>query len=292
MDNIIIKKLYKGKVEVKFYGPTEDKPNRHMYYVAGKRKTGVTTFLGIVDKSNALVSWSLEEAAKHLILHLEQKKAVDEEQIVKAVFAHKEIKERAADLGKTAHAWCEKYILADMGKGESPEMPEEKEVVTAVNGFMDWVKEHKIKFVSTEKLVYSKKYDYIGTMDIEAIIKGRRYLIDLKTSNGLYNTVRMQTAAYLKADQEEGGMHYQGRWAVRLAKETEEEYLAKIELKNKIKRILGKKETEAKKYVPFEARYLDDDKDALEYDFKTFLATKNLFLWNKATDFYYADKKR
>ena len=286
MDGIITKKLYKGQVEIKFYGPTEDKPNRHMYYVDKKRKTGVTTFIGIKDKSNALVSWSLEEAAKHLILLLEKRKEINEEQIVEAVFAHKLIKERAANLGKTAHSWCEKYILADIGKGEFPEMPEEKEVQIAVNGFMDWIKSQKIKFVSSEKVVYSRKHDYIGTMDIEAIIGNRRHLIDLKTSNGLYNEVRMQTAAYLKADQEEGGMHYQGRWAIRLAKETEEEYLEKLVLKNKIRLILGKKETPAKEYMPFEAMYLDDDKNALDEDFDAFLSAQKLHKWNKATDFY------
>ena len=53
--------LYGGKVLVKFYGATPDKPNRHMYFVAkngsrATRATGVTTFNSILDKSTALRS--------------------------------------------------------------------------------------------------------------------------------------------------------------------------------------------------------------------------------------------
>lgn len=41
--------LYGGKVKGKFY------PGSHRYYVNGKSKTGVTSYLGIIDKSQALV---------------------------------------------------------------------------------------------------------------------------------------------------------------------------------------------------------------------------------------------
>ncbi len=81
-------------------------------------------------------------------------------------------------------------------------------------------KQHKVKFVSTERIVYSKKHDYIGKMDAEAMVDGKRVLVDFKTSSGLYNSVRMQTAAYQKADEEEGAKSYKGRWAIRISRKT------------------------------------------------------------------------
>ena len=155
-------------------------------------------------------------------------------------------------------------------------MPEDKDVLIAVNAFMDWVKKYKVSFVNTERIVYSLQHDYSGKMDIEAIVEGKRCLVDIKTSNSLYNDVRLQTAAYLMADVEESGVKYKGRWAVRLAKETEKEYLKRM----------GKKNIEPKPYAAFEAMYLDENKTDLEEDFEAFLSAVKLFRWNKKTDFW------
>lgn len=270
--------LYNGKVEGKFF------PESHIYTVGGKRPPSVTGILGIMDKSRALVPWALEEAAKSLLPKLGKK--LTEEELVKAVFASEEKKNKAADIGTAIHEFCEKYILADMGKGEIPELPKDKAIQIGAEAFMAWHDEHKVKFLSSERVVYSKKHHYIGTLDIEAKVDGKLCLIDLKSSNGLYNSVRMQTAAYLKADEEESGKTYQGRWAIRLAKETEDEYLERMELKNQIKIFLGKKPSEVKPYQVFEDRFLDHEIMDIERDFAAFLACQKLTDWNRATDFY------
>ena len=111
-------------------------------------------------------------------------------------------------------------------------------------------------------------------MDIEAEIDGQLCIVDIKTSNGLYNSVALQTAAYLKADEEESGKSYTGRWAIRLAKETEEEFIAKMEKKGK----------DTTGYVAFEAKFLDDSMKNIERDFKGFLSAKSLYEWNKETE--------
>ena len=66
-------------------------------------------------------------------------------------------------------------------------MPKRREAQIAVNAFLDWEAANKVKFVSSERVVYSKKHDYIGKMDIEAKVNGKLSMIDIKTSNGLYN---------------------------------------------------------------------------------------------------------
>lgn len=282
--------LYKGKVLVKFY------PGPHAYYVNGERQTGVTTLIGIIDKSRALMSWKGTRTVDFLLKQL-KKGAITKELICVASNIDEIEKEEAARVGTAIHAWCENYIKAKLKiKGYTiPDMPEEKAVQVAVNAFLDWEKEHKVKFVSSERMVYSKKYKYIGTMDIEAYVDGELCLCDLKSSNGLYNTVRLQTAAYLRADEEERGKKlYSGRWAIRLAKFDEAEYFERETAKKEIRKMICKyldkeyKETPIAPYQAFEAKYLDEKKGDLDYDFEDgFLSAVKLFRWNKETDFFY-----
>lgn len=277
--------LYSGKIMVKFF------PVSHQYWVNGVRKTGVTSYLNIKDKSTALVSWATEIGADFLIEKLLKGQSITEKDILDASELHRVRKQEAADIGTIIHDWCEGYIkhkLKDKAYPNVPEFPEDKNAQIGINAFLDWEKEHGVTFISSERVVYSKKHDYIGKMDIEARVDRKLCLVDLKSSNGLYNTVRMQTAAYLKADEEERkGKVYKGRWAIRLAKETEKEYIARME-KKQAKAL--KNGREVKPYPPyqvFEAMYLDEKAGDIENDFEAFLACLTLFRWDRATDFYY-----
>ncbi len=293
-DGIIIFKLYGGKIEVKFYGPTEEKPNRHMYYVNAVRKTGVTSFIGIKDKSRALGIWQQQITADFLLKALEAGKKIDIDLALEAVVQNDVLREEAADIGKEIHAWCEAYIrhkLKQKGFEKLPAMPNFPEAVTGVNSFFAWEKEHKVKWVSTERLVYSKKHDYVGTLDLEAIIDGKHCLGDFKSSNGIYNAVRMQTAAYAEADMEERGKRfYEGRWVIRLAKYTESEYYRREERKKVIKKAIARiqgreyKDYPIKPYQVFEAQFLDDDPDSMKKDMKAFLNAVELTRWDRETD--------
>ena len=286
--NVIETEMYKGKIKMRFF------PDSHVYMVNGVRKTGVTTYINILDKSRALMSWKGSLTVAFLLKKLKEGNITEE--MICATHNIDEIeKDEAAKFGSMIHDWCENYIKAKLKiKGYSiPDMPEDSKVLNGVSAFLDWEKEHKVKFISSERVVYSKKHDYIGKMDIEAYVDGEICLVDLKSSNGLYNTVRLQTAAYLKADEEERGKGiYTGRWAVRLAKYDEKEYLQREELKKQIKKMvasyLGKdfKDYEIPTYQVFEAKYLDEKKGQLEFDMDGFIHAKALFLWNKETDFF------
>ena len=287
-EGVVRQSMYNGKLEVVFLGPTEEKPSRHIYQVNGERKTGVTTYLNIKDKSVGLVSWATELAADYLLAKIERGEKITEADIYEAQDLHQKKKQEAADVGTLIHDWCEKYIKAKLKvKGYTvPDMPEEKNVQIGVSAFLDWEQEHKVKFVSSERVIYSRKYDYIGKMDIECIVDGDLCLVDLKSSNGLYNTVRAQTAAYLKADEEESKREYVGRWAIRLSKETEKEYIAKQVKKNKKRVLMGKEPQEIKPYQVFEAKYFDADKGEIESDFEAFLHMMKLHRWDAKTDFW------
>lgn len=291
--------LYKGKVQVKFYGPTEDKPNRHMYYAdtggGFKRKGGCTTFIGIKDKSIPLGKWYQQITVDFLLNAIKAGKKIDHDLVIEAAVQNDILKRQAADIGNLIHAWCEEYINFKIGVGKRPDMPQDPKVLSGAMAFLDWEKEEDMQFKTSEKVVYSKKHDYIGTLDIEAMSKRKRYLIDIKSSNGLYNSVRLQTAAYVKADEEESGNKYAGRWALRLSKHTEEEFNEIEARKKEIKDFIAKhqgwkiKEYPPKQFQVFEAKYLDADESLsklsnMDRDFKQFLGCMSLYRWDQETN--------
>jgi len=286
--------LYKGKVIVRFY------PESHRYYVSvnGEKfvpKTGVTSYIGIKDKSRALGMWQQQITADYLFDKLQNKQKIGENEIVEAIMQCDIRKEEAADIGTEIHSWVENYIrykLKQKGFSEMPEMPTKPEAITGVNSFLDWEKAHKVKFFSTENPVYSLEDDFVGIEDATFEADGIFCDGDWKSSNGLYNSVRMQTAAYGKARMEDGGRKTQGRWAIRFAKYSEKEYNEREQRKQEIKRIISKiqgkeyKETEIKPYQVFEAKFLDDNKSFFKRDYEAFIMAKKLFLWDKETDFF------
>jgi hypothetical protein len=99
-------------------------------------------------------------------------------------------------------------------------LPDEQRVANAVSGFLDWKAKHNVEFLISERFVYSKKHGYVGILDIVAIVDGKRYLVDIKTSNNIYMLeYGMQTSAYLKAYEEETGEKLDGIIIVKFAKE-------------------------------------------------------------------------
>lgn len=283
--------LYGGEVKVKFY------PNSHMYKVTDEkyglkdqRVKGVTTYLGIKDKSAPLVSWATETAGLYLYDILSSGNPVTMEDVRNAIGRHKEIKDEAASIGATMHEWCEYFIKHKLGREgfeTAPVMPSDPQIALGINSFLEWYMAHDVQFISSERIVYSRKHQYIGTMDFEAIVDGVLTGGDFKSSNGLYNTVCAQISAYQQAAEEEAEhlgkpIKYENRVAVRLSKETESEYNTRMERKNMIK---DKEGAEYDPYQPFEWK-LFNGRETHERDLAGFLLAKGLFEWDQSTDFY------
>lgn len=279
------------KTQIKLYNDTvtiQFNEEAHQYWLeteemtkAGtpklKRLTGATTFISIKDNAN-LRQWYADMAIKSIeknLGYLSQPNVDPSEILEEARMAATNYKDETANLGKEIHAWIEAYINAEMGNGEQPKMPSDNNVLLGVTSFLDWVDYHQVKFIWSERIVYSKKYQYVGTADLCVEIEGEKYLVDLKTGNGLYSTVGLQTAAYIMADIEESGEKYAGRIAIRLTKETKEDYE---------KRLREKKFWQGKELPPyraFEAIFLDDAENNIEKDYAGFLACKDLYDWNR-----------
>lgn len=267
MSNIIKEvKLYNGDVTV------QKREGRfgHEYWVKDgntdfERKTGVTTFLSIKDKSRPLIIWATRLAQDYLLQRVPG--GVTPDDVLTACKLHSTEKEKAANIGTEIHDWIENLI-----KRRNPPMPENPNVIRGVASFLEWKHSHKVKFTASEEIIYSRKYDYCGSLDFEAEINGKKYLGDFKTGNALYNEVLMQTAAYAMARQEESGIEYDGRYLLRVAKETEQEF----EIRNQ-----DKDQSRLEPYQIFEAVPVAKDMRA---DFKAFLAFQQGYNWNKEAE--------
>jgi hypothetical protein len=275
MQEVKTMSLYKGQVQIEF------KEASHSYWLLGEKKkrlTGVTTIIGkAYDKSTYLIPWAINETIASLLENRSRLIEATTETEIKELLAEakkasSEKRDLAAEIGSAIHGWVESFI-----KGEAPEMPEDDRVSEGVNNFIKWLDGSGFKLIDTEKIVYSKKYGFVGTLDITGERDGKRYLIDIKTGNAIYPEYRIQTAAYLKAEQEESGQEYAGRVILRISKETEEEYYTRMKKKTA-------DDSKIPPFVLFEACEVDAEVNTIEEDYQAFICCLGVYQWRKEND--------
>ena len=190
-------KLYRGKVVLKF---VTDHADKHEYYdKKGNILSGVTYFTGVVDKSDALIGWAVRSMGDFLLQEANKgNDKITNELISIAKIEFRRIKQEAMDNGKAIHAWIEQWIA-----GENPEIPDKAEIRNGVTAFMDFQNTHKVNWLESERLVYSKKYNYPGTADAIGRIGKDLVLFDFKSSkpssvspDGIYPEHSIQAAGY------------------------------------------------------------------------------------------------
>lgn len=230
--------LYNGEITLKFV------KNGHKYLVNGKRVKGVTTYIGILDKP-ALVYWAVNCMADYLTERRQELQSLDsirfQEMIAEAKKAHKREVDTAANIGTEVHEWIEAWTEADIRRREQtdvtyhqmkpmgrakynyPILPQHEEVLNSVKAFLKWVEDKKPVFEKSEQIIYSKKNDCGGMIDARAVINGKRYPIDYKTS-GIWDSYAIQLAGGYRAFEEEetGKDSYDGCLIVRLPKDGEQ----------------------------------------------------------------------
>lgn len=105
----------------------------------------------------------------------------------------------AADLGREVHKILE---LIDLGKS----ITVKPELLPMVQGYLAWKERAVQEIVSVERFVCSRRYQYAGTTDRLAVLKGDRLpaVIDLKTSKSIYPDHGLQLSGYKGALTEEG----------------------------------------------------------------------------------------
>lgn len=209
--------LYAGTISLSF------DPHSHRYTLyQGDEKIrvpSVTTILGVIDKSGPLMGWAIKNTnavwegaiqpdTPYSDTYLEQVKNV-------AKRASREIKGEAADVGKQAHQAIENHL-----RGENYLLPpKDIPVGRCVDAALQWMSTCSFQPREMERVVFSRKHGYSGTLDCIAEINGEVALVDWKSSKACYPEYFLQTAAYQAAYQEETGEKISRRYLVRLGKE-------------------------------------------------------------------------
>lgn len=205
----------------------------------------VTTIIGQLDKP-ALVQWSANMAIEYIKDHFEsiQNGEISFEEIdfERAKTYHKEVSGEACDIGGVVHYAIECYIKDTIGQvpkqravaraldeikslqneEDKEKTPAYEQAVSAFSGFIDWITENHVEFISSEVVVYSHKYKYAGTLDIICRINGKLYVLDIKTSKDHWIEHSYQTISYKKAHEEMSGKRIYGNGTLRLDKITGE----------------------------------------------------------------------
>jgi hypothetical protein len=248
---------------VSFYNGTEtlrfDKKNWKWYRALPDgnmvQLDGVTGIVHIIDKSFYLMPWACKMMAQKIMRTVPRVAAAPHPDCVDRVVAmpvnefstlvdaaktaHKEKLEDAGDVGHAAHEWIEASIrnAITFTKGVVVEMtamaPIDERAVNCGLAAWVWMQAHNVRFQSTERYIYSRKFGYAGTCDGTALVdscdnpaccarmfQDELSIIDWKTSNYLYVEFLYQTAAYQNALEEEfPDTKYAARWILRLGKE-------------------------------------------------------------------------
>lgn len=243
--------------EYKFYDNTEtlrfDKSTWIYYRKIGEEwvpQDGVTTVLHeVIDKSFALMPWAVKLALTRLKSLLVQRGHLGpdgaplleptlDEIIEVAKKADKDALHEAGDLGTAAHDWIETYIKAVISGNENRRyellsiLPVDERSANACIAACLWMSAHNVRWLFTERKIFSRTHGYAGTADGFALVdsctdinccstafKDQYTLIDWKTSRYLHLEYLLQTAAYVTAYTEEMGREIAARWIIRLGKE-------------------------------------------------------------------------
>lgn len=104
-------------------------------------------------------------------------------------------RDKAATIGSAVHAAIEALALGQPAPTEYPE-----EVAGHMKMFDEFLEAYRPKFIMAEATVANRSEAYCGQLDSIVEIGGRRLVLDVKTSKGLYPEVALQLAAYRHAE--------------------------------------------------------------------------------------------
>jgi len=190
---------------------------KHYHSLDDKPLFGVTTVLNVIAKP-ALIGWASNMAIKSVRstckLNRPDTKNEREEVLLDAKGAHHFIKVAGGNVGTNVHEAIEKWIKK--GKMYSGK---DEQVAGMFKLFVKWAKDNKVEFLIAEKNVWSEEHWYGGIVDFVCIINGKRFVGDIKTSNGIYPEHFLQMGAYDICLEEMGDPKADGYIIVNLTKD-------------------------------------------------------------------------
>ena len=191
----------------------------HKYFLNGKRLTGVTTIIGIIDKPQ-FIQWASNQAIDSVIKGATYQRKENIYTVTKDILedsrkAWVRTRDKAGDVGTILHAIVEDYVKSRIAKRDFDFETSRNKAVSnykieitqseiektkpMFDQFLEWEKEDNVTFLLSEQKMYSEKYWFAGTVDLVFIKNGdmsKIYIGDLKTSIDVYYSHFIQMGGY------------------------------------------------------------------------------------------------
>tara|TARA_R110000824_G_scaffold381515_1_gene574289 strand:- start:45 stop:827 length:783 start_codon:yes stop_codon:yes gene_type:complete len=206
---------------------------KHSYTVEGEVVPSVTRVVDGAFPKQGLIDWAVRSGAEFFMTSIEQYTLSPGDagmymvpnRVIQHIHdgiktAYRSISNEALNTGTAVHKWIEDAIRWKMGEGEAPELPDDEAALNCIEAFREWAKENEVKWLAIEQKVYSKKYNYAGTVDAVAEVNGELTVIDFKTSAKIYKQYHLQVAAYAQAITEMYGKDVEKGLILRLDKDS------------------------------------------------------------------------
>jgi hypothetical protein len=189
---------------------------KHRYLYAGMPVPSVTTILQTVAKP-VLVPWAVKMTSEHWLGAVKAGRTDFDILDKESRGIHRKKASDAASIGTNVHHYAECFF-----KKLPLPILQTDEAKRGADAFHKWAEATNVEVLAVERRIYSKEFGYAGTVDLVARINGILSVADYKTSSGIYPEMRLQTAAYQHALQEEKKMEFGPRWIIRFDKKTGE----------------------------------------------------------------------
>lgn len=164
----------------------------HFYWVDGEFYPGVTS---ILDEA-APTPWALKDWFKRM--SMDEISAKQKESL---------------EFGSKIHDGIERLLNGvELNLAKDYPTTKEKKHLCA---FAEWHMSVKPKVLATEHTVASKKYRYAGTLDLLCKVGDSHWIVDFKTSAGVYDSYHWQLAAYRQAVFETHGLNVDKSYILR-----------------------------------------------------------------------------
>lgn len=151
----------------------------------GSKIPGVTTITGQLGwNKQVLINWSNRKGLDGINVN----KYVDDK----------------AEIGTLAHKIVTDSLLGNTTCTDDYSMNQIKYAQNCADSWFNWAKKKEIKPILIETPLVSEVWGYGGTLDIYAEIDKALELNDLKTGNGIYDEMVIQSAAYRQLLRENG----------------------------------------------------------------------------------------
>jgi hypothetical protein len=212
-------KFYDGKAII------EKKPwgEYFTYRRQGERDTllSATRITSKLSKGDILLNWAIglitgytrnyiENSPTDKFLRQELLSVIDT-----AMRQPEEMKIKGGIAGSFIHTYAHAFALAKINGTELPTpdfsvLPEDviPRAENGVSAFLDWFNNNDVEFLEMEKTVYYNSFfagdtkegeeiiEYIGILDLLAIVNGKLTVVDYKSSKGIYSEQRYQVGGY------------------------------------------------------------------------------------------------